>query len=126
MHYSSSYWLKLLADEVSTCKTTLSFDKINASIHHGWIIKRLTIEEDLKMLFLPAYYPELAPIETLFSLIKTKVRRNVDEEQWDFSKDTGTLKIASVLSLISRETIQGIWIKVVGFSKAIILKNNSA
>ena len=43
------------------------------------IIKRLAIEEDLKMLFLPAYCPELALIETLFSLIKAKVRRNVDE-----------------------------------------------
>ena len=58
--------------------------KINASIHHGKLLKKLATQEDLEIVFLPPYSPELAPIETVFALIKAKIRRNLDQIKWSF------------------------------------------
>ena len=100
--------------------------KINASIHHGKLLKKLATQEDLEIVFLPPYSPELAPIETVFALIKAKIRRNLDQIKWSFQKYEGKKKIINALSKISKETIHKVWLGVVKISKSFILRNINA
>lgn len=50
----------------------------NARIHKNKLLPK--IEKYLNILFLPAYSPQLNPIETLFSVIKTRLRRGFYED----------------------------------------------
>ena len=49
--------------------------KINASIHHTKLFKEAAINENLLMLYLPQYLPELALVELIFVAIKRKMRK---------------------------------------------------
>ena len=50
----------------------------NASIHHVPGIRELVEARGMKLLFLPAYSPDLNPIEEAFSAIKSWLRHNRD------------------------------------------------
>ena len=52
---------------------------INASIHFGGLIKKLAAQEEINILFLPPYCPELAAVETVFAVIKAKVKGNISK-----------------------------------------------
>ena len=108
------------------CKHKWQLFKINASIHHGKLLKKLAAQEDLQILFLPPYNPELAPIETVFATIKAKMKRAITNESWNFKKDEGKSKIIAALSEISNETIYRIWVKVIQVAKAFVIKSINA
>ena len=100
--------------------------KINASIHHWKLLKKLATQEDLETVFLPPYSPELARIKIVFAFIKAKIRRNLDQIEWSFQKYEGKKKIINALSKISKENIHKVWLGIVKISKSFILKNINA
>ena len=61
--YLDTYILPLL-----TAQHTLIMD--NSPIHHAKIVQQYIQDNHIKVLFLPAYSPELNPIELAFSKIK--------------------------------------------------------
>ena len=107
-------------------KTKWHLFKINASIHHGKILKKLAAQEDLKMIFLPPYSPELAPVEIVFAVIKAKIRRSIGKTKCNFQKDEGKKTIIAALSEISKETVYKIWLRVIQVAKSFILSNTNA
>ena len=53
----------------------------NASTHRSSIVKEVIKQEKLNVAFIPAYSPELAPIEKYFSLLK---KTTIKETQGSF------------------------------------------
>jgi hypothetical protein len=47
----------------------------NAAFHHGGNIKKLIEDAQCELLYLPAYSPDLNPIEHWWALIKNKIKR---------------------------------------------------
>ena len=43
--------------------------RINVSINHGKIQKKLSTEEHLNILYLPPYHPKLTPVKTNFAIL---------------------------------------------------------
>ena len=113
-------------EQVMMCKLKWLLSKINASIHHGKLLKRLATQEDLQILFLLPYNPELAPIESVFATIKAKMKRTISKETCNFKKNEGKRKIIDALSEISKTTIHKIWIRVIQVAKSFIIRNISA
>ncbi len=53
----------------------------NASIHKGKEIDELAIQYNARLMYLPAYSPDLNPIEKAWSVLKRKVRNIVSQKQ---------------------------------------------
>ncbi|WP_336162750.1 IS630 family transposase [Acinetobacter ursingii] len=53
----------------------------NASIHKGEEIDQLALQYNARLMYLPAYSPDLNPIEKAWSLLKRKVRHIVSQQQ---------------------------------------------
>ena len=49
----------------------------NCPVHKSKVTQKFTTEKNLKILFLPAYSPDLNPIENVWSWIKRKLRKKV-------------------------------------------------
>ena len=81
---------------------------------------------DPQVIFLPPYTPELYPIETVFGVIKNKMKRMISNERYNFQTLKGKIKIIKVLSKISKETIYRIWIKVIKLVKSFVHRNISS
>ena len=56
----------------------------NASIHHSYSTLEVFKKLNLWIMYLPAYSPELAAIELLFRLIKNKIRRWQENQEYSF------------------------------------------
>lgn len=52
----------------------------NASIHKGKEIDELAIQYNARLMYLPAYSPNLNPIEKAWSVLKRKVRQIVSQQ----------------------------------------------
>ena len=66
----------------------------NASVHRSTLMKNYFNENHLNVVFLPAYSPELAPVERYFSMLKKKVIRNSYglQANWRSEKGSNLLK----------------------------------
>ncbi len=53
----------------------------NLNVHKGQRVRAVIEEHDCTLLYLPAYSPDLAPIEGMFSKVRTAVRRAGKREQ---------------------------------------------
>jgi hypothetical protein len=74
----------------------------NASIHHSETVADLCADVGVKLMFLPAYSPDLAPVEKVFFNIKSWIRRNRDwVEMLDDDEDVGKI----VLNRAIHETV---------------------
>ena len=64
-------FLKLLRSRFSYCKsTTIHLVLDNAAAHHNNFVKLLAAKLKIELMFLPAYTPELNPIEAMWGIIK--------------------------------------------------------
>lgn len=71
-------WLDYLFRSLPKSKYLLILD--NASIHKGKEIKQLAETYNIRIAYLPAYSPDLNPIEKAWSVPKRKVRNLVSQE----------------------------------------------
>jgi transposase len=82
----------------------------NLSIHQGKRVRQATLEKGCQLLFLPAYSPDLSPIEEAFSKLKTALRRigaRTQDALWE--------AIAQVLPTITAQDARG-WFAHCGYS----------
>lgn len=76
-------WLEYLLQglqqqDIQTKKYLLILD--NASIHKGKVIDDLAAQYQTRIVYLPAYSPDLNPIERAWSILKSKVRHMVAQD----------------------------------------------
>ena len=48
----------------------------NARVHHGGRVAQLCAAAEVLLLYLPPYSPDLNPIEKVFSVLKSQLKRN--------------------------------------------------
>ena len=78
------------------------------------------------MIFLPPYSSELALVETVFAVIKAKIRIDIGKTKCNFQKDEGKKLIIVVLSKNSKETVYKIWLRIIQAAKSFILSSTNA
>lgn len=88
----------------------------NASIHKVAGIRELVEERGMRLLFLPAYSPDLNPIELTFSSIKAWLRTNRDRVNQEMESENGTVYNAlwQAVHSVTPEKAQG-WYKHCGY-----------
>jgi transposase len=63
----------------------------NASIHHNGTVTRICAEAHILIIYLPTYSPDFNPIEKVFSVLKSNLRRDLPflgtDEDADIVKD---------------------------------------
>ncbi|QIO08976.1 IS630 family transposase [Acinetobacter lanii] len=82
-------WLEyLLQDLKQKDDQTKSYLLIldNASIHKGRVIDDLAARYQIRIVYLPAYSPDLNPIERAWSVLKSKVRHMVAQNNKTFQE----------------------------------------
>ena len=92
----------------------LPLDKVllildNASIHKSKSMRRLYLDEGLRVIFLPAYAPELAPIEKYFSIIKSRMLKEASGIQLNWRSNNAMEKLSRVFMKTTREEIIRLW-----------------
>lgn len=75
----------------------------NLSSHKGYLIESLLIEKDIKLIYYPAYSPNLNPIEKYWSILKSYLRkwcgRTKREVQENLTKAIKLIEQTSIISL---------------------------
>ena len=56
----------------------------NASFHHSADLRGLVEAAEGELLFLPAYSPDLNPIEHIWAVLKTSIRRSLQDAKDKF------------------------------------------
>ena len=85
----------------------------NATSHHSTFSTSIVQSLGLSAVYLPAYCPELAPVELCFKAVKSIIRSRYIHDKIDFSNEIGKNVIISTLSNISREYFSEWWRKAV-------------
>ena len=81
----------------------------NAPIHRAYEWQEFMKYSQYQHAFLPPYTPEYAPIELVFSSLKSHVKKKQTKTLIDFKKEIGLRVIANSLSKLSRNTIMRCW-----------------
>ena len=71
-------------------------------------------------MYLPAYSPELAPVELFFRLIKNKMRKLMINRTISFNKLKDRVIIADSISDLKLKSILDMWIQFVKNAKSTI------
>ena len=77
-------WLEYLLKELGEKKHVLILD--NASIHKGGEIEYIANKYDARIVYLPAYSPDLNPIERAWSVLKSKIKHIVSQQDLGVEK----------------------------------------
>ena len=85
----------------------------NATSHHSTFSTSIVQSLGLSAVYLPAYCPELSPVELCFKAVKSIIRSRYIHDKIDFSNEIGKNVIISTLSNISREYFSEWWRKTV-------------
>ncbi|KAL5641149.1 hypothetical protein ACGC1H_001587 [Rhizoctonia solani] len=72
----------------------------NASIHKSAELREMVESRGMRLLFIPAYSPDMNPIEKAFSAIKAWLRRNQAEASYQLSGSLGTNPVQFLLSAV--------------------------
>ena len=81
----------------------------NASIHKSKSMRRLYLNEGLRVIFIPAYTPELAPIEKYFSIIKSRMLKEASGIQLNWRSNNAVEKLSRMSTKTIREEIIRLW-----------------
>ena len=123
---SRDFWIFLAAlwmivrskSENENLQLTVVLD--NAKIHHSWLTTKLINILNLNIVYLPAYSPELAPVELWFKGVKSIIRSNPIIDKFDFSKEEGVASIMIGLMKLKKEYMQKCWIDSIKQAKLAI------
>ena len=94
----------------------------NAKTHTSNLTKEIVSKLIFKTRFLVPYWPEIAPVEQAFGIIKSKLRSNDIPKTINFDKDEGIRLILNLLASISHASWEKMWIKVIQEAKATLVK----
>ena len=81
----------------------------NWAIHRAQVVKRYWINVGIRLFYLPAYCPELAPIELYFSQVKAKLTKGMKGSEIDVKADAFIEELSNCINSISKESISKIW-----------------
>ena len=81
----------------------------NAPTHRSKVVKEFIKEESLSVVFIPAYSPELAPIEKYFALLKRIVTRKAWKDEVNWKKEESMVIIKRATQSIPCKIISNIW-----------------
>ena len=81
----------------------------NWAIHRAQVVKRYWINVGIRLFYLPAYCPELAPIELYFSQVKAKLTKGMKGSEIDVRADAFIEELSNCIHSISKESISKIW-----------------
>ena len=130
--YSKNYpknWKIISGDMVIEQHTTFisrtHLSKIMPQLVYGDYSRDLLLKKRLRSSYSLPLNLELAPIETVFALIKLKIRINMNKVKLSFHKSKGKWKIIYAKSMISTETIYKILLRVVRITKEYFLMNQT-
>ena len=72
-------------------------------------MRRLYLDEGLRVIFLPAYAPELTPIEKYFSIIKSRMLKDTSGIQLNWRSNNPILKLSRVFMKTTKKEIIRLW-----------------
>ena len=81
----------------------------NWAIHRANIVKDYWRSIGVRLYFLPAYYPELAPIKNYFSHLKSKLTKKIEKSEVDLKSNEFRDIVDNCIHSVSRESIKKLW-----------------
>ena len=94
----------------------------NASIHHSNLTISKMKDLNLSIMFLPAYSPELAPVENFFRLTKNKIRGAMVNIEYSLNTPEERIIIFEWIKNTTKKSIIKMWIEFIEKAKQWILK----
>ena len=94
----------------------------NASIHLSTVTKQITRKLGLRMWLLPQYSPNLAPVEIVFGMLKSKLRMKKSKQVIKFSMISGRKEICDALAGFTKVKVSRLWLVFVREAKKAILE----
>ena len=95
------------AENVDTSKIGLILD--NCSVHRCREVSNYFARRNIAIILLPPYWPEFAPVELLFSLVKRNIMKIHKNECLDLFKECNRSKILKAFQKIDWSCIRNIW-----------------
>ena len=97
----------------------------NARTHASKTTKQVWKELCHPMMFLPPYWPEAAPVETMFGAIKTKMKSQLNYELLNFSNESGADAILQTIESLPCRAWNGAWKRVIkGWREEVLRHHN--
>ena len=93
----------------------------NASIHLSGFTKRITKKLVARMMFLPQYSPQLAPVELVFGILKRKISTQRKQKSISFGSVDGRKEISFALNDFWQTKAKRLWLLFVNETKKWIL-----
>ena len=93
----------------------------NASTHWSHHSKKGMKALNLKGYFFPPYYPTLAPVELVFSIMKNFVSKRRNCIKLNFSKKSGRKVLKDSLEILNKTAGLKLWIRFIIEAKKILI-----
>ena len=94
----------------------------NASIHRSSKMKEFIEEKKLSVAYIPAYSPELAPVERYFSMLKRLVTKQSSGLQVNWKSEKSRCLLKQSMHQITPKKIQNFWLTLTYEMKESIAK----
>ena len=89
----------------------------NCQCHRTKMVKEFALSLSLKLYFLPSYSPELAPVETYFSILKNNLIKVAGHWSWNLKSKMGTDLVSKAVQHIDGDVIKSLWKSYFGLLK---------
>ena len=96
----------------------------NARVHLSKITKASARSQELRIMTLPPYCPDMAPVEFIFGMIKKRLSVVKNKTVLDYGKLDGRIKIAEAVLDLTAEKVRNLWRNLVEHLKEVILECN--
>ena len=94
----------------------------NAFIHLSAVTKRITRKLGLRMWLLPQYSLNLAPVEIVFGMLKSKLRMKKTKRAIKFSLASGRKEICDALADFTKVKVSRLWSVFIWEAKKAIME----
>ena len=94
----------------------------NCATHRTKIIYELAKKKSIRLFYLPAYTPELAPIETYFSYMKNLTISKAGGDSINLKSKGGMKLVSEVIQSIKCDYIKSLWISYMNLLKEEVTK----
>ena len=94
----------------------------NAPIHHSNKTKEALMAAGVSVIYLPQYWPELAPIESVFNSFKRKLSKYEDSRIIDLKSEIARRRIVQTMASIDSAEVKRHWANVFKEMRSISAK----